>query len=84
MISPVAETSGASIDEVKFQSLIFQSYEIVKRMENLAKNAFCSFCSIGCKFLKQKPLESPETSNIILFLVLFSKMIISEVIRAQS
>ena len=28
----VAETSGASIDEVKFQLLNFQSYEIVKRM----------------------------------------------------
>ena len=56
MISAVAETSGASIDEVNFQSLIFQSYEIVKRMENLAKNAFYSFCSICWKFLEQTPL----------------------------
>ena len=46
MISAVAETSGASIDEAKFQLLIFQSYETLKRMENLAKNAFSSFCSI--------------------------------------
>ena len=56
MISAGAETSGTSIDEVKFQLLIFQSYKIVKRMENLAKNAFSSFCSIRWKFFKQTPL----------------------------
>ena len=36
MISVVAETSGAFIDEVKFQLLLFWGYEILKRMENLA------------------------------------------------
>ena len=56
MISVVAETSGASIDEVKFQLLFFQSYEILKRMENLAKNAFSSFCFIRWKFFKQTAL----------------------------
>ena len=56
MISVVAETSGASIYEVKFQILVFKSYEIVKRMEKLAKNAFSSSCSIRWKFFKQTPL----------------------------
>ena len=55
MISAVGETSGASIDEVKFHLLIFLSYEIVKRMENLAKNAFSGFCSDRWKFFKQTP-----------------------------
>ena len=50
-------------------------------MENLAKNAFYSFCSIRWKFFKHTPLQSPENSTNILFLVLLSKMIIPEVIR---
>ena len=82
MISAVAETSEASIEEIKFQLSIFQSYDIVKRMENLAKNAFSSFCSIRWKFFKQTPLYSPENSKNILFLVVLSKMIIPGVIRA--
>ena len=51
-------------------------------MESLAKNAFSSFCSIGWKFFTQTPLYSPKNSKNILFLALFSKMIIPEVIRA--
>ena len=51
-------------------------------MENLAKNAFSSFCSIRWNFFKQKLLQSPRNSKNILFLVLLSKMIIPEVIRA--
>ena len=51
-------------------------------MENLAKNAFSSFCSICWKFFKQTQLQSPENSKNILFLVLLSKMIIPEVIKA--
>ena len=43
MISAAAETSGASIDEVKFQLLFFESYEILKRMESLAKTHFLVF-----------------------------------------
>ena len=38
----LSQRSGGSIDEVKFRLLIFLSYEIVKKMENLAKNAFSS------------------------------------------
>ena len=53
-------------------------------MENWAKNAFFSFCSICRKFFKQTSLLSPKNSKIILFLVLLSKMIIPEVIRALS
>ena len=53
-------------------------------MENLAKNAFYSFCSIRWNFFKQTPLYSPENSKNILFLVLSSKMIILEVIRAKN
>ena len=56
MIPAVAETSEASIDKVKFQLIIFLSYEILKRMENLAKIAFSSFCCFGWKFFKQTPL----------------------------
>ena len=51
-------------------------------MENSAKNAFSSFCSIRWKFFKQTPLLSPKNSKNILFLLLLSKMIIPEVIRA--
>ena len=51
-------------------------------MENSAKNAFSSFWSIRWKFFKQTPLQSTKISKIILFLVLLSRMIIPEVIRA--
>ena len=51
-------------------------------MENLAKNAFSSFCSIRSKFLKQTPLYPPKNSKNILFLVFLSKTIIHEVTRA--
>ena len=50
-------------------------------MENLAENAFSSFCSIGWSAYKQTPLWSPKISTNILFLVFLSKMIIPEVIR---
>ena len=33
-------------------------------MENLAKDAFYSFCFSRWKFLKQTPLYSPENSKI--------------------
>ena len=56
MISAVAETSGAFIDEVKFHYYFFYSFEILKRIESLAKNAFSSFCSNRWKFFKQTPL----------------------------
>ena len=46
MISAVTETSEASIDELKFHTYFFKSYEILKRRENSAKNAFSTFCSI--------------------------------------
>ena len=63
----------------KIPLLSFWSYEILKRMENLAKNAFSSFCSIRWKFFKQTPLF-PKNSTNVLFLVLLSKMIIPEII----
>ena len=53
MISAVAETSGASIDEVKFHYYFFK---ILQRMENLPKNAFYSFCSRRWKYFKQTSL----------------------------
>ena len=37
MISAIAETSEASIDEVKFQLLIFLSYEILRKNENFGQ-----------------------------------------------
>ena len=52
-------------------------------MENLAKYAFSSFCSIRWKFFTQTPLKSPKNSKNILSLVHLSKMIIPDVIRAQ-
>ena len=52
MISAVAETLGASIDEVKFY-YFFYSNEILKRIENLAENAISGFCPIRWKFFKQ-------------------------------
>ena len=81
MISAVAETSEASIEEIKFHYYFFQSCEILKRMESLAKSAFSSFCSIRGKFFRQTPLQSPENSKNFLFLVLLSEIIIPEVIR---
>ena len=50
-------------------------------MEILAQNAFSRCRSIRGKYFKQTPLWSKNSRNI-LFLVLFSKMIIPEVIRA--
>ena len=55
MISAVTKTSRACIDEIKPQ-VTFLSYEILKKLENLAKNAFSTFCSIHGKFLEQTPL----------------------------
>ena len=66
----------------KILLLIFEVTKFSQRMENLDKNEFSSFCSIRWKFFKQTPLYSPENSKNILFLVLLSKMIIPEVIRA--
>ena len=51
-------------------------------MEILTKNAFSNFCSIRWNFFKETPLYSSKISKIISFLVLLSKMIIPEVIRA--
>ena len=82
MISALKETSGVSIDEIKLQNYFFKSYEILKRMEYLVKNAFSSFLSIRWKLLKQKPLKSPKNSKNILFLGLLSQKIIPGVIRA--
>ena len=54
MISSGTETSGASIDGSKIPLIIFYRYGILKRMKNLARNAFSSFCSIRWKFFKQQ------------------------------
>ena len=51
-------------------------------MENFAQNALSSFRSIRWKFFKQTPLYFTKNSKNILFLVLLSKMIVPEVIRA--
>ena len=45
-------------------------------MENLAKSAFSSFCSIRWKFFKQTPLQSKNSKK---FSGTLSKMIILEV-----
>ena len=46
MTSGVTETSEASIDEVKLRYQFIKLMKFSKKMENLTKNAYSSFCSI--------------------------------------
>ena len=80
MISAVTETPEASIDELKFHIKFFKVTKFSKNGK-FGQNAFSSFCSIRWNFFKQTPFYFSEISKNTLFLVLLSKMIISEVIR---
>ena len=75
----LSNISSCLVRLIRTLELKRMSYKNLK-MENLAENAFSSFCSIRWKFFKQTPLYSSKISENILFLVLLSEMIIPEVI----
>ena len=81
MISAVTETSGASIDEVKYHIYFFKVTKLSKKRILWPKTHFLVSALIVGNFSNKHHYNLLKTLRIF-FLVLLSKMIIPEVIRA--
>ena len=82
MISAVAETSGAYIYEVKFHFSFFIVTKFSKEWKIWPKTRFLVFVLFVGNISNKHHYNLLKILKNILFLILLSKMIIPEVIRA--